>query len=138
MIDERGARSEASEKLRVLVQPTKLWQIGVMTSNVLSMVIPLIALLFLLVFMVWYFWLKLIVLRRRVRREADEAEMVLHKEFRELKKRLMVHITTIEKTGKRRKLTIVEKRLATQLKKELNVIEDKIEKEIEDIQKEVK
>lgn len=138
VIDERGARSEASEKLKVLVQPTKLWQIGIMTSNILSVTIPLIALLFLLVFMVWYLWLKLVVLRRRVRREANEAEMVLHKEFKALKKRLTAHIITIEKTGKRRKLTAIEKRLATQLRKELSVIEDKIEKEIEDIQKEVK
>ena len=138
VIDDRGARSEPTEKLKVLVQPTKLWRVGTMTSNVLSIVIPLVALLFLLVFVVWYSWLRLRLLRSRVKREAGEAEMVLHKEFKALKIRLTKHITTIEKTGKRRKLTVVEKRMMTQLKKELDVVEDKIEKEIRDIKKEVK
>ena len=55
-----------------------------------------------------------------------------------MKRRLTSHITNIEKTGKKRKLTVVEKRMVTQLKKELDLIEDKIEKEIKDIQKEVK
>ena len=72
------------------------------------------------------------------KKEAGEAQFVLHKEFRSLKRRLTSHITNIEKTGKKRKLTVVEKRMVTQLKKELDLIEDKIEKEIKDIQKEVK
>ncbi|MCD4760678.1 hypothetical protein K8R42_02150, partial [bacterium] len=138
VIDSRGARSEPTEKFKVLVQPTKLWRVGTLTANVLSIVIPLIALIFLLVFVVWYSWLKLRLLRRRVSREAGEAESVLHKEFKGLKKRLTTHITSIEKTGKKRKLTAVEKKMVTQLKKELDMVEDKIEKEIEDIQKEVK
>ena len=44
----------------------------------------------------------------------------------------------IEKTGKKRMLTKEEEKIVRQLKKELDTVEDKIEKEIVDIQKEVK
>jgi hypothetical protein len=138
VIDERGARSEASQKYKVLVQPTKLWQIGNTTIGILSIIIPLIALISLLIFVMWFSWHRLSMLRVRVRREAGEAQLVLHKEFKSLKRRLSTHITSIEKTGKKRKLTKEEQRLVKQLKKELDLIEDKIEKEIVDIQKEVK
>lgn len=138
VIDERGARSEPSEKLKIIVQPTKLWRWGTLTANVLSIIIPLVALLFLFVFMVWFSWNKVRVLRKRVRREAGEAQVVLHKEFNLLKRRIKKHITMLEKTGKKRKLTNEEEKMVAQFKKDLDYVEEKVNKEIKDIQKEVK
>lgn len=138
VVDERGARSEPTEKFKVLVQPTALWRFGTMTANVLSVLIPLIALIFLLVVVVWYSYIKLRMLRSRVSREAGEAESVLHQEFRSLKRRLGTHIARIEKTGKKRKLTKEEEKIVTQLRKELDLVEYRISKEIVDIKKEVK
>ena len=138
VIDQRGARSEATEKLKVLVQPTKLWQIGNTTIDVLSIIIPLVSLIFLLIFIVWFSWHRLRMLRARVNREAGEAELTLHKEFKSLRRRLSNHIVKIEKTGKKRELTKEEKSLVTKFKKELNIVEGRIEKEIKDIKREVK
>jgi hypothetical protein len=138
VIDERGARSEPTEKFKILVQPTKLWQIGNMTIGILSIVVPLIALFFLLVFVVWFSWHKLRTLRKRVRVEAGEAQTVLHKEFKLLKRRIRSHITLLEKTSRKRKLTKEEEKVVKQLRKDLDYVEEKISKEIKDIQKEVK
>ena len=138
VIDDRGARSEATEKFKVLVQPTKLWQVGNTTINILSIVVPLFALVFLLIFVVWFSWQRLRILRVRVNREAGEAEFTLHKEFKSLRRRLSSHIVKIEKTGKKRELTKEEKTFIIKFKKELITIEDKIGKEIKDIKKEVK
>lgn len=138
VIDERGARSEPSEKFKIIVQPTKLWRWGTLTANVLSIIIPLVALLFLFIFMLWFSWNKVRVLRKRVRREASEAQVVLHKEFNLLKRRIKKHITMLEKTGKKRKLTKEEEKMVAQFKKDLDYVEEKVNKEIKDIQKEVK
>ncbi len=138
VIDERGARSEATEKFKILVQPTKLWRWGTLTANVLSIIIPLVALLILFVLMIWLSWHKVRVLRKRVNREAGEAQVVLHKEFNLLKRRISKHIVLLEKTGKKRKLTKEEEKMVVQFKKDLDYVEEKVQKEIKDIQKEVK
>ncbi len=138
VIDSRGARSQTTEKFKVLVQPTALWRVGTMTANILSIIIPLIALVFLLAAVVWYSWMRFKSLRYRVGREVGEAETVLHKEFRSLKKRLSTHLNRLEKTGKKRKLTKEEEKIIVQLKKELDTVEERIGKEIKDIKKEVK
>ena len=138
VVDERGARSEPTEKFKVLVQPTKLWQIGNMTIGVLSIIVPLIALIFLMIFVVWFSWHKLRTLRKRIRIEAGEAQTVLHKEFGLLKRRIRSHIVLFEKTSRKRKLTKEEEKVAKQLRKDLDYVEDKISKEIKDIEKEVK
>ncbi len=136
--DHRGAKSASTNKYKIIVQPTKLIQIGNITISILSIVIPVLALIFLFIFMVWYFWHKLHVLRLRVRRETDETQSVLHKEFGLFKRRLKSHVSMIEKTGKKRTLTKEESNLVTRLKKDLDQVEEKIQKEITDIKKEVK
>ena len=78
------------------------------------------------------------MLQKRVKTESAEAQAVVHKEFRLLKRRMRTHITLLEKTGKKRKLTIAEEKVVKQLRKDLDYVEDRIAKEIKDIQKEVK
>jgi len=138
VIDQRGARSKATQKYTIVVQQPQWWKIGTFTVDVLSILIPLIALIFLLVGVVWFSWFKLRMLQKRVKTESAEAQAVVHKEFRLLKRRMRTHITLLEKTGKKRKLTIAEEKVVKQLRKDLDYVEDRIAKEIKDIQKEVK
>jgi hypothetical protein len=82
-------------------------------------------------------WNKVRVLRKRVSREANEANEVLKKSFADLRKSLVNNISSLEKAGTKRKLTAAESRVVRQLKKDLNMTEKVIRKEIKDIQKEV-
>ncbi|MBT4350015.1 hypothetical protein HOD19_04570 [bacterium] len=136
-IDSRGARSLPSDKFKVEIQKPAFWRIGSMAINILSIIIPLVALVFLLIFLSMFSWNKVRVLRKRVSREADEASAVLKKSFADLRKSLIVNIASLEKAGTKRKLTAAEARVARQLKKDLNMTEKIIRKEIKDIQKEV-
>ncbi len=138
VIDQRGARSKATQNYTIVVDQPQWWKIGTLTADVLSVFIPLIALIFLLVGVVWFSWFKLRMLQNRVRTEASEAQKVLHKEFKLLKRRIRTHISLIERTGKKRKLTAAEEKMVKQLRKDFDYVEDRIAKEIKDIQKEVK
>ena len=138
VIDERGARSNPTDKLSTEIQKPAFWRMGLMAINVLSIIIPLIALVFLLAFGLWFSWHKFMQMRKRVRKEVGEAEEVLSKSFDALRKSVASRLNTLEKTGKKRKLTAAEARLVRQLKKDLNAAEKSVRKEIKDIAKQVK
>ncbi|MDP2812066.1 MAG: hypothetical protein Q8O32_00010 [bacterium] len=138
VVDSRGARSEPTDKLTILVEPTKLWQFGNLTISVLSVIIPSLALLLFLAGLVWYGLHKFKLLRRRIRVEAKEAEQVLHSEFALLKKRLKTHVKELEKASKKRALTKEEKKAVEQFKQDLDYVEQKVRKEIKDIEDQVR
>ncbi|PWB38916.1 MAG: hypothetical protein C3F02_01500 [Parcubacteria group bacterium] len=137
VIDQRGAKSSPSEKLTVMVQPPKIVRVGSWVVSILSVIIPLIALVFLLVFMLIFSYRKWSIMRGRVRREVGEAESVLHKEFNNLRKRIRAHLKILEQVSKKKKLTKEEQLTMEELRQELASAEHNVEKEIEDIRREV-
>lgn len=137
-VDSRGAKSEATDQYTVLVQKPAWWRIGTLTANILSIIIPLIALAFLLVAGTLWARFKMRMLRRRIKAEAGEAQVVLHKEFELLKRRIRTHVTMLEKTSRKRSLTKEEEKMVMQFRKDLDYVEAKVAKEIKDIQKQVK
>jgi uncharacterized protein YnzC (UPF0291/DUF896 family) len=137
-VDQRGARSNPTQKYTIVVQQPHWWKIGTLTANILSVIIPLLALIFFLAFGLWFSWHKFMKMRKRVRKEVGEAEDVLSQSFDALRKSVASRINTLEKTGKRRKLTAAETRLIRQLKKDLTAAEKSVRKEIKDIARQVK
>ncbi len=138
VIDERGAKSMPSEQMSILVRQSEFWRIGSMAISILAIVIPLIALVFLLVFMLLFITRKLKSIKIRVNEEAREAEQVLHKEFNVLRREVRKQIRLVEKISIGRGLTSEEEKNMLKLKKELNAAEKRVEKEIRDIQKQVR
>jgi len=136
--DQRGARSGDSEKIKIVVEQPKLLQIGSIAIDVLAVIIPLIALVFLLIFMYIFMLRKLKSLRARIRKETKDVETVLHKEIRSIKRKLEKHLELFEKVKKKRKLTKEEQKIVTDLKRSLNGIQRRVGKEINDIKKQVK
>lgn len=137
VINEDGARSNATNEMVTVVRKPSYQRIGEAIIAVLSVAIPLIALVVLLVLLLLYSYRKLMLLREQIRKEAGEAQFVLHKEFSSLKKKLSKQIENIEKAGAKRKLTRSETMAINKMKSELNASEKRVEKEIEDIQKKV-
>src|SRR3989344_427895 len=138
VIDERGAKSEPSEKITIAVERPAFLRIGSWAVGFLSVVVPLIALVLLLVYLAWHWWHRFATMQKRVKKEIREAEQALHKAFDLLKKAIREQIKMLEKTKTKRQLTKEEEKIIKQLKKDLDDAEKFVRKEIEDIEKEVK
>jgi GxxExxY protein len=136
--DERGARSDPSEQITIVVKQSAFLQIGKFAVGILSVLIPLIGLIIFLVFMLWYSWHKFKSIRKRVKKEIREAEHALHRAFDLLKEAIREQIKILEKAKTKRQLTEEEEKISKQLKKDLDDAEKFVRKEIEDIEKEVK
>jgi len=136
--DERGAKSEPSEKVTIAVERPAFLRIGSWAVGFLSVVVPLIALVLLLVYLSWHWWHKFATMRKRVKKEIREAEQALHKAFDLLKVAIREQIKILEKIKTKRQLTEEEEKIIKQLKRDLDDAEKFVRKEIEDIEKEVK
>lgn len=138
VVDGREAKSEPSDKLTSIVEPSAFIRIGSWAIDFLAVAVSLAALLFTFVFIIWRGWHKLALLRRRLRKEVREAEFALHKAFNLLKEDIHEQITLLERTRIRRELTKEEGKIIKQLNKDLEDAEKFVKKEIEDIKKEIK
>jgi hypothetical protein len=136
--DQRGASSDFTERITIVVQQPSWWRVGMAMTNVLSVAIPLIALIFLLIIMMLLGRRKVAIIRKRVRKETSEADEVLHKEFSVLKIKLRGYLTMYDRISKRRKLTKEEETIVRRFRKDLDEAEKRVGKEISDIQKQVK
>ncbi|MBI5072014.1 hypothetical protein HZB93_03960 [Candidatus Falkowbacteria bacterium] len=137
-VDSRGAKSLPTEKIIILVAKSAIFRIGTWTVSFLSVVIPLVVLIIALLLILWYGWRRFSFLRKRLRKEVREAESALHRVFDTLKEDIREQVKLLEKTRTKRQLTEEEDKIVKRLKKDLDVAEKLVRKEIEDIEKEVK
>lgn len=135
--DQRGAKSNSSEELTIVVRKSAFLRIGSWAVSILSLLIPLLALVILLLLLIGYGCRKFSLFKRGLRKEVTEAELSLHGAFDSLRHNLAKQIKLLEKTKSKRELTKEEKLLFKQLKKQLDTAERAVGKEIGDIEKEV-
>jgi len=136
--DERGARSEPSEKILIAAERPVLIRIGSRAIGFLAVLIPLVALFLLLTATAWYGWYRFAVFRKKVGQEVRATESALHKAFFLLKEAVREQLKTLEKTQTRRQLTEEEEKVISRLKKDLDDAEKFLRKGMEDIAKEIK
>ncbi|MEX0931688.1 MAG: Ig-like domain-containing protein [Candidatus Paceibacterota bacterium] len=136
--DERGAQSEPSAEVKVVVRDPGYVRIGSFALSILSLIVPLVGVIALLVFLFWYTRHKIILLRKRLNKEVFEAEAALHKAFITLQKGAEKQVKALEAVSEKRKLTAEEKDILANLKKNLTQAEKAVAKEIEDIEKVLK
>lgn len=131
--DEHGAKSEPSEKIRMVVEVPGFIKIGSFVVSVLSVVVPTVALLVLLIFGLWYLWHRFAVWRRRVNKEAVEAREALAREFDEVTEHLEKNVAKLKKSRKG-KLTKAETALIDDISEDIENARTKVRKEIKDIE----
>ncbi len=136
-IDNRGAISNPSQPLTIIVKVPSFLQFIRSLTDYLSATILLAAVLLLFGFLLLYGWRKIYSLRKKVKKEVREAEQALHKSFDLLKEDIREQIKMLEKAGTKRQLTGEEEKIIKRLKKDLDEAEKFVRKEIEDIEKEV-
>jgi len=132
--DSFGAESEPSEKIRIAVQTPGYMQIGSFIINILSVVIPLMALVFLLVFASLFMVTYLRRFRKKVSIESAEVAQVLVNEFSSLQNIVTEKQSEITGSRKSKKLTKLEEDLFTSLHESLENSKNKIKKEVSDVE----
>jgi len=105
--------------------------------NVLSVIVPLIALLILAVVGMWYSWFRFRWWRSKVKREAAEIDTRLTLEFNEIVTNLNKKVLELKKSRKG-KLTRADTALIEQIEEDLHDARTKIKSEIEDVENIVK
>lgn len=125
--DGAGRWSPPSEKIAIVVVRPAIDIL--LASFVLFLII--------LSFVIWYVWRRNVLAQKRLRKETLEAESSLHQAFgslRENRDRLeMFEVARLSRT-----LTDEEEKIVAWLKRDLDTAEKTVEKEIEDIEEEVK
>lgn len=131
--DEFGARSEASDPIRIAVQQPGFVRVGSVIVSILSVIVPLIVLLFILVLGAWYMLLYFRRFRKRVRVESIEALEILRREFSTLQEILHKQEALLQKSRKTKKLTKAEAGMIETFDQALQSSQRAVEKEIEDV-----
>lgn len=132
--DTFGAVSERSEAHRFVIQPPGYVEIGAMLVNVLSIIIPLVAMVVLLGVFGWYVVHRIRRLRGRVRRESAEAHEQLTTEFTTLRALLDEQETALAASRKTKRLTKAEQELLDTLREHLEQSEQRVAKEVADVE----
>ena len=133
-VDTRGAESNPTELVRVIVSLPIFIKIGSLVIDYLNVIITLFALIILMA-MAWiYGWKKVRDLKKAINKETKEAETALYKGFDILRNEMAKQVAKLDgKPGLSKK----EKTLNEELKEALNKAEKTIGKEIKDIRKEL-
>ena len=131
--DIHGAESLPSDKIRILVEEPGYVKAGATAVGILSVAVPLVALIVLLGLILLFGWSRARLMRMRLRKEITEAEKSLAKEFSEIINGLDGRIEEL-KADKQGKMTKSEISMLSTIAKEIVVAKNRVEKEIEDIE----
>ncbi len=134
-VDARGAESNPTESVKVIVSLPIFIKIGSLVIDYLSVIITLMA-LFVFMVMTWFYgWKKIKIFKAQLRKETTEAEEILYKAFNILRKEVTKQVA---KFDQKEGLSRSEKVIDEKLKNALESSEKLIAKEIKDIEKRLK
>jgi hypothetical protein len=133
-VDQNGAESRVSDTVRIAVQESSLTRTGNALVGILSVAIPLIALIVLLALLLIYTMHYFRKLRARLRKEITEAEQSLAEEFGTIINGLNQRVEDL-KAGKGGKASRAESQLLNTIARELESAEARVKKEVDDIER---
>ena len=133
--NEKGALSNPTKKYALEVGLAPFLKIGKIAIDYLTTVITLIILIVGAIAIIFYTWYRISLWRKKLRRETKEVDQAVSNAFKALREEVQEQIEHLDgKAG----LTKSENKVRDKLKEALDVSEQFIEKEIEDVKKELK
>lgn len=131
--DARGHISNRSDEIKIIVEKPGYLAVGSLMIEVLSVIIPLVALVLLLVATVWFMLYRFKRWRRSVQRETSDIDVSLKREFGLIIQNLdkNVEALTISRKGK---LTKSESALIDEIRADITRAQEHIAKEIDDVE----
>lgn len=136
--DTYGAQSEVSDTIRIAVQQPGFMRVGSYLINVLSVVIPLLAMVVFLVLMTWFMIVYYRRYRRKLTTESGEVATVVINEFTRLTALVQKLKEETAKERKTNKLTKIEERIFGEIETVVSESKMNIEKEVADVVRLVK
>lgn len=133
--DKYGARSEVSETIKIAVQEPGFVRIGGFIVSILSVLMPLLALIVLLAIFSWYIIVYLRRFKKKLTIESAEVVAVLDVEFGDILGNLAQKREEVAASRKTKKLTKVEEATFGDLEQMIMDAKTKITKEVLDIEK---
>jgi hypothetical protein len=132
--DEFGAQSELSDTIRIAVQQPGYLQIGSFIVSVLSVIIPLVAMIAILILGSWFLVLYYRRFKQKVSIESSEVLQVVTREFTNLQSILAQKQLAVSESRKTKKLTKAEEETFTELENALKGAKERVEKEVLDVE----
>jgi len=129
-VDNRGAQSLPSKKIKILVSSPVFVKIGNLVIDYLSVLVTCLALIIFMIIVWIYGWKKIKDLKARLQKETTEAEATLYQAFEILRQTVEEQVA---KFDKRKGLSKKEREIRDSLWKSLVEARSKIGKEIADI-----
>lgn len=129
-----GTQSTVSDPIRLAVQESGMKRIGMSLITILSIIIPLIALVVFLVIVVLYGYHHTRRVSRRLRKEVTEAEESLAHEMGVVLAELRARIDEL-KDGKQGKISRAEVSILNSVAREIETATARVGKELEDIER---
>jgi len=134
-VNEDGISTSNSETVNVEVRAPLFFRFGSLALEYSTIIVTLLALLFLMVALIVWAWVKFRKWQQRQGKEISEAEQILHQSFTKLREGLSSYIGYLTETKSKKGIELREMKTKQELKEELGEIEKSIEKEIKDIKK---
>lgn len=132
--DHDGRVSNRSDEARIIVEKPGYIVIGTFVVEVLSVLVPLIALVFLLVIGLWYGRFRFQKWRRKVQKETLDIENSLANEFATIIEHLNKNIDALT-TARKGKLTKAETALIDEMRSDISIAQERIKKEVVDVER---
>lgn len=126
--------STSANKAPSTTQKQLLIQIGSYTTQLLSVLIPLVALLILLLLLMYYAWHKLFRMRSRLRKDLEQSHLRIHQAFKTLSEEMAVQLAIIEKSSKNRELSLTEKKAVEDLRTAIKQVDEYTQKLVQKIE----
>ncbi|MBU2539958.1 hypothetical protein KJ786_02255 [Patescibacteria group bacterium] len=130
VIDERGAKSEPTDKFSlIIVLPTIIKILGI-AINYLVVIMTLFILIVGALIIILYVWYRFKIWRKKVRKETQDIEKTLRQSFDFLREEIEKQVAKLDG---RPGLSEREKEIYDELKEALKISEEAINKEVKDI-----
>jgi len=136
--DAIGAESDWSEDLFVSISPPAVLRIGGFVVTYSTVFLILIALLILLALLLWHEKKHYHGENKRLLKEIRDVEQTVHHAFDTMRDDMRKQLKLIEKAKNVRELTKEEESISRRLKKDMDIAEKMIDKEVDDVRKALK
>lgn len=133
--DEMEALSNPTKKYPLEVGLSPILKLGRIVIDYLTVIISLIVLIVGVIAVVFYIWYRISLWRKKLKKETKEVKESVTRAFHALRDEVQEQIEYLDKE---RGLNQQEKKVRDKLKKALDMSEDFVNKEIKDVEKELK
>jgi hypothetical protein len=136
--DNRGAKSAPTQPINISVNQKILFRVGAIVINYFSLAVIIIIAAASLISFAWYVISRLMILKRRLRRDIKETQVMLHQDLRVLKEDFKAEVFLLERAQTTRALTKEEATILKNLNNRVNVIEEAMGRKFDELKKDIK